>query len=647
VAVRLTTFAEPRFVGESGKPLAFPEKAILALVYMAIEGMPRISRSELAEFLWDAEKTDSSANLRQLLLRSKSRPLPSGEALLRSEDGDVVAAIDNVDFDFTSLLPENAPDDIRALRRRIEIQKGVFLAGVDVSSERSSQWLDSQRDRHVSALSKAVERVSGRQDFPAVAELIAEASARLLEIDAYNEVAVRALMRCHFTAGKHLQAQILFQRHTERLKDELGTRPDPQTSALAESLYPNRLRAVAHVAETAIDERLSPLGPQKSILPRVILLPPSNATGEPGNLATALIEDITVGLCRARTMAVVAHYTASLIARSPGSRGEALARHTVSYAFETRLRIQGDGFALFGGLVDVASDRYVWADKFDIGVGKLSSAYKDIVNVIVSTLTDKIERNELRQVGKHEPTAYQNYLLGQHYLRTIRLGELRRARKMFRNSLQLEPRFAHALGGLARAEHLEWLVTARGDHELLTSAERHAREAIDADAAHPSGYHQLGVVRLYNSAFDESVAALEQAVNLAPSHADLIADYADTLVHASEPERALETIERAIELNPLCPDVYWWTAAGANYCLERFDVALDCIGKMTDKSTTGRLAAACWGMLGDVKKARSFMRSTMKTYPDFSIDKWLSIMPVKENWQKEQYREGLKRAGFH
>lgn len=646
MAVRLTTFAEPRLVGENGKPLALPEKAIFALVYMAVQGTPRISRSELAEFLWDPEKTDSSANLRQLLVRSRSRLPAAGDALLRSEGGDIVAALESIDFDFMSFLPESGPDDINALRKRIEIQKGVFLAGVDVSSERSSQWLYMQRDRHVSALSKAVDSIAATEDFLAVSELIAEASARLLEMDAYNEVAVRALMRCHFVAGKHLQAQVLFRRHAERLRKELGTRPDAQTSALAEDLYPDRLRAAVQVREIGAGKNLSSLGPERSILPRVILLPPSNATGEAGNLAMALIEDVTIGLCRARTMAVVAHHTASLIAMSPAPRAEAFTRHTVSYAFETRLRIQGGEFELFGGLVDVTNDRYVWADRFDVRAGKLGNAYKDIVNVIVSTLTHKIEHNELRQIGSHEPTAYQSYLLGQHYLRNIRLAELRRARKMFRNSLHSEPRFAQALGGLARAEHLEWLVTARGDHDLLMSAERHAREAIDADTAHPSGYHQLGVVRLYNSAFDESVAAFEQAVNIAPSHADLIADYADTLVHASEPERALETIERAIELNPLCPDVYWWTAAGANYCLERFDVALDCIGKMTDKSTTGRLAAACWGMLGDVKKARSFMRSTMKTYPDFSIDKWLSIMPVKENWQKEQYREGLKRAGF-
>ncbi|MBY5767307.1 hypothetical protein HFO06_30190 [Rhizobium leguminosarum] len=34
-----------------------------------------------------------------------------------------------------------------------------------------------------------------------------------------------------------------------------------------------------------------------------------------------------------------------------------------------------------------------------------------------------------------------------------------------------------------------------------------------------------------------------------------------------------------------------------------------------------------------------YMRRVLETYPDFDVDKWLSIVPFKEQWQKEQYRE--------
>ncbi|MGO8654724.1 adenylate cyclase, partial [Rhizobium ruizarguesonis] len=64
------------------------------------------------------------------------------------------------------------------------------------------------------------------------------------------------------------------------------------------------------------------------------------------------------------------------------------------------------------------------------------------------------------------------------------------------------------------------------------------------------------------------------------------------------------------------------------------------------RTPADRLSAACWAMLGDMKNARLYMRKVREIYPDFDVDKWLSVVPFKEQWQKEQYREALRRAGF-
>ena len=74
----------------------------------------------------------------------------------------------------------------------------------------------------------------------------------------------------------------------------------------------------------------------------------------------------------------------------------------------------------------------------------------------------------------------------------------------------------------------------------------------------------------YTGRFDESLEALAEGEQRNPQFADLLNDFADALVHACEPAAALEKITHAIELNPLCPDQYWWAAAGANYQLSRY-----------------------------------------------------------------------------
>src|SRR5690606_20840822 len=101
-------------------------------------------------------------------------------------------------------------------------------------------------------------------------------------------------------------------------------------------------------------------------------------------------------------------------------------------------------------------------------------------------------------------------------------------------------------------------------------------------------------------------AYLDRAEALSPHYANVIASYADTLVQASRPDVGLKKIEHAIELNPLPPDEYFWTAAGASYSLGLYQQALDYIARMKDRTPADRLAAASWSMLGDMKKARQF-----------------------------------------
>jgi tetratricopeptide (TPR) repeat protein len=126
----------------------------------------------------------------------------------------------------------------------------------------------------------------------------------------------------------------------------------------------------------------------------------------------------------------------------------------------------------------------------------------------------------------------------------------------------------------------------------------------------------------------------------------LIADYADTLVHSSRLEDALAKIDLAFELNPFAPDYYWWTAAGANYSLHRYEAAIENLSHIADQTNVLRFNAACWAMLGDTRKARAYMRRTMENFPDFETDKWLALIPIRDPAQREQYREGLRRAGF-
>ncbi len=120
------------------------------------------------------------------------------------------------------------------------------------------------------------------------------------------------------------------------------------------------------------------------------------------------------------------------------------------------------------------------------------------------------------------------------------------------------------------------------------------------------------------------------------------------LQHACDASPALQKINQAIELNPLCPDRYWWTAGDANFHLERYDDAIACMSRMRDQSPAYRLIAASWAMLGDRDQATEYVRKAKEIHPDFNVnglafDRAASAIRISH----ADYEQGLREAGFN
>jgi tetratricopeptide (TPR) repeat protein len=206
--------------------------------------------------------------------------------------------------------------------------------------------------------------------------------------------------------------------------------------------------------------------------------------------------------------------------------------------------------------------------------------------------------------------------------------------------------FAPAYSGIARTMQMEWLLLARGDAAPLVKSESLARRAIELDPRDSSGYRMLAFSALYGRRFDESVAHLTEAERRHPQHADLLAEFADTLAHSGNPAGGLKKIDRAIELNPIVPDMYWWWAAGMHYQLHRYQEAVNCALKMKDQRPAMRLLAASYAQLGEKSMARGYVNKTLEVYPDFRVEHWLSIVPNRNADDTRHYMDGLRSAGF-
>ena len=598
----LTTLGSCALYDEKGDRVNVPKQALLMLAYLR-DCRQSIPRKELAAFLWSGNVQAAGVNLRSTLLRLATATSKSPKPLISG-----VAA--NIALNF---------DALRCDLDTIENTSGVAK---------------------LSALSDAVAKnflpIYG-SGFTAVAVWVRDVRARLAgELRTEFFKALNAPSSPQYRGELKRAAMLLLDRdHSDdEVRIALGEKITSYIQVIGETKDPTS----SHPAEDTI-----PLSADGRV-PRIALLPPETleAAERAGSVANAVIEDLTISLCVDRSVSVVAPYTAEQI-RSSNDKAGLLRQHNVVYALDTKRT----GDSLFAQLIFMPRDEIVWATRVQLDSAAITEHRNEIATAIQHSIIERVGAfHHIVSDFSCKPQAYFAYLEGVQCLSRLGLQNVRRARKHFREALEHERGFAAALAGIARTLTMEWVLTARGDSDLLSQAEKMAADAIRDDSRFAGGFKEIGVARLYRGNIDGSLEALSNAEDLSPHYADVICSHADSLTHGANPKAALAKVAMALDLNPLAPDYYYWTAAGASYFLGEYTDALAYLDKMREPGPASRLAAASWAMLGDAAKAKTYRLRALRDNPNFDLEAWLSMIPNKEKWQTEHYREGLLKAGF-
>src|SRR5690606_18655033 len=132
-----------------------------------------------------------------------------------------------------------------------------------------------------------------------------------------------------------------------------------------------------------------------------------------------------------------------------------------------------------------------------------------------------------------------------------------------------------ALSQLARTMTLEWLERGSTDFSLLYEALHLAQRAIGYEPGDGASLREIGHATLYLRDLDRALSSYQAAQELAPNHADLLADQADVLTHLSRHDAAEAMIQRAFSLNPLAPDDYYWIGGAVSFFRGDYQQALD------------------------------------------------------------------------
>jgi SARP family transcriptional regulator, regulator of embCAB operon len=201
-----------------------------------------LSKDALADLLWDgAPPEDGTATLESYVsvLRkkiapgrsAKTNPIATVSGGYRFDAAQAQVDLDEVDALLSTAEQREPASALHLLRRALELARGEVL-----EHQPYARWAQSVRrswqDRLARAAVRGAEAALQLGD-PDRALLLAR---RALRADGLAEDAWRAVMRAHWAAGRRAEALRAYESCRERLADELGVDPAPQTKQLFQAL---------------------------------------------------------------------------------------------------------------------------------------------------------------------------------------------------------------------------------------------------------------------------------------------------------------------------------------------------------------------------------------------------------------------------
>ena len=155
-----------------------------------------------------------------------------------------------------------------------------------------------------------------------------------------------------------------------------------------------------------------------------------------------------------------------------------------------------------------------------------------------------------------------------------------------------------------------------------------------------------GTVALYRRDFEECEMKLAEAETLCPNSPDLLVQYADALAHLGDADAGWRKFERAIDLNPLPPDHYWWAGASIAFRQQDFAKAINLCGKLVDDEPVLPMLTSSYALLGDMEQARAHGNRLRELFPGgMALEKGRAVTPDRTEIHRTLHIEGLRLAG--
>ena len=359
--------------------------------------------------------------------------------------------------------------------------------------------------------------------------------------------------------------------------------------------------------------------PETKEITSIAVLPMQNLSGDANQdyFADGMTDELIASLARISSLRVISRTTA-MDYKGTHESLEKIARdlHVDAVVEGTVLR-SGDRVRITAELVQVSTDRHLWADTYESQMDDVLTLQNRVATAIVSEIRIKLtpqDKQSLAALRPVNPDAFEDYLKGRYYWGKRSEDALGKAIHYFQSATEKDPNYALAYAGLADCYGIlgAAIVGTVPTSEVAPKAELAAKKAVALDPALAETQTALATVQ-FNDDWNWKAAetGFQRAIQLNPSYATAHQRYSLYLIAMGRTEESLTEMNRARTLDPLSLSMNF-SLGWRLYMARRYDEAIAQLLNTIEMDSTYLLAhivlGQCYEQTGRYPEAISELR---------------------------------------
>jgi adenylate cyclase len=292
--------------------------------------------------------------------------------------------------------------------------------------------------------------------------------------------------------------------------------------------------------------------------PSIAVLPFGNLSdsADQDYFAEGLSDDLITDLSKISGLFVIARNSTFAYKEQAVDVRQVAEQLGVRYVLQGSVRRAGEAVRINVQLIDATTGRNVWTERYDRDYANIFALQDEVITQIVKALSVQLTKGEEAQIARL-PTdnleAYDFYIRAEQKVYAVGYEPLGAALSLYQRAIALDPEFADAYAGYARAivdvlsfDYERLMQSAVSRQQAYEAAGR----ALQLNPQLPRAYAVLGILQMLDGEFGEAIASVEKAVALDPSGADAELNRAIVLTYAGQHAEALAAMDRVLLLDP-------------------------------------------------------------------------------------------------